>query len=75
MTEAEEIVRLKWFLHEITNAWYCGEEDEVAALIELVDAHQWDDENGYLPEDQSMRRAYAMYYWDWHFENRKRGKA
>ena len=35
-----EIERLRWYLHEITVAWHCGQDDKMDALIENVDAHQ-----------------------------------
>jgi hypothetical protein len=54
-----EIERLRWYLHEITVAWHCGREDDVDVLIENVDAHQWCGEDGFLPSDHSMRRAFA----------------
>jgi len=42
MTDTEEIARLRWFLYEITVAWDCGDDDTVARLLNMVDAHQWD---------------------------------
>jgi hypothetical protein len=54
-----EIERLRWYLHEITKAWDCGDDDEVAALLNNVDAHQWCDEYGFLPSDESIRRVYV----------------
>jgi hypothetical protein len=54
-----EIERLHWYLLAMTKAWHCGEDDEMDTLIYNVDAHQWADEDGFLPSDASIRRVFV----------------
>jgi hypothetical protein len=59
-----EIERLRWYLHEITVAWDCDREDDVSALITNINAHQWCDEDGFLPSDASIRRVFHELAWE-----------